>query len=169
MIAQFKVFTASAALLALAACGGESGSSGSGDQESVVLPGGQTVGEVAEARHEAMENIGESFKIIRDQLKAETPDLAEIRAAAAFIEEKSGEVGDWFPPETSPELGVDTDALAAIWEQPDEFAAAVARFETAASGLNAAAQSGDTASIGAAVQEIGGACKNCHDSFREDD
>ncbi|MCK5745929.1 MAG: cytochrome c [Oricola sp.] len=161
-----KTILAGASMLALAACGGETGSS---EQESKVLPGGGTVEEMVHMRHETMEEIGDNFKSISDQLKSGSPDLDAIQQSASFVAEKATQVGDWFPAETSPALGVDTDSLAAIWEQPEEFADAVARFETASADLDAAAQTGDVAAIGEAFKATGGSCKNCHETFREDD
>ncbi len=164
-----KTLGAGFALFALAACGGENGASVSSEQESKVLPGGGTVKEMVEKRHEAMEDIGDSFKTISDQLKSGSPDLEAIKGSAALIAEHAPNVGDWFPAETSPALGVDTDALATIWERPEEFAAIAAKFETAAGELNTAAQTGDVEAIGAAFKATGGQCKACHDDFREDD
>ena len=166
MTAVWKAFCAGVSILALAACGN------SGEQTSTEVTGAPVdpaAQEIANTRHDAMEDIGDAFKTIRDQMKAGSPDMDAIKSAAALIEEKSTQVGDWFPANTSPTLGVDTEALATIWEKPEEFSAAVARFETAAASLNGAAQSGDMTALGAAVQEIGGSCKNCHDSFRADD
>ena len=165
MTLPIRTLTASIALLALAGCG----DGGSSEQESKVLPGGGTVKEMVHTRHEAMEEIGDNFKAISDQLKSGSPDLDVVQKSASFISEKATQVGDWFPAETSPALGVDTDTLATVWEKPEEFSAAVARFERASVELDAAAQSGDAGAIGAAFKETGGACKNCHDSFREDD
>ncbi|WDI30250.1 cytochrome c [Hyphococcus flavus] len=164
--AILKSLGAGAALVLIASCGG-SGDSASNEQTGG--PVDAAAQEIADTRHEAMEDIGGAFKTIRDQMNAGSPDMDAVRTAAAFIEEQSTQVGDWFPPETSPVLGVDTEALATIWEQPEEFASAVERFETAAAALNTAAQSGDADSLASAVQGIGGACKNCHDSFRVDD
>lgn len=63
----------------------------------------------------------------------------------------------------------DSEALPAIWEQPDEFAAAVERFAAAVADLDAAAESGDLASVDAAHRDVGEACKGCHEDFRLDD
>ena len=166
MTAIWKPFAAGLSLFALAACGGGEDAAPGGDAAANIDP---ALLEIVETRHETMEEIGDSFKTIRDELKAGDPDLEAIQTAAAYIEEQSTKVGDWFPDGTSPADGVDTDALASIWERPDDFDAAVAQFETAAASLNAAAQSGDMSALGGAVQETGGACKNCHDDFRADD
>lgn len=61
-----------------------------------------------------------------------------------------------------------TDALAAIWEEPEEFQAAMDKFVTAANGFAAAAESGDRKQIGGAIQALGGSCKGCHDNYKAD-
>jgi cytochrome c556 len=71
-------------------------------------------------------------------------------------------VVDVFPSDS--ELG-ETKALSAVWEQPDEFAERVRALETAAETLGAAGD--DLQAIGAALGEVGRACKGCHDDFRE--
>jgi cytochrome c556 len=60
----------------------------------------------------------------------------------------------------------DSEALAAIWEKPEEFAAAVTAAEEATAALGAAADSGDMKVIGAAFRDVGKSCKGCHDDFR---
>lgn len=60
----------------------------------------------------------------------------------------------------------DSEALAAIWEKPDEFAAAIAVIEEAAAALGEIADGGDMTAIGAAFRNVGKACKGCHDDFR---
>ena len=63
----------------------------------------------------------------------------------------------------------DSEALPAIWEDPDAFAEALAKAEDAASGLSEAAAGGDIQAIGGAFKNVGKDCKNCHESFREED
>ena len=60
----------------------------------------------------------------------------------------------------------DSEALAAIWEKPEEFATAVAAAEEAMAALGEVAESGDMKVIGAAFRNVGKSCKGCHDSFR---
>lgn len=138
--------------LALAACGGP-----------------RTPGETAaHDRHERFEAIGAAFKAVGDELKKDAPDLARIRENAAAIDRQAPQVKTWFPAGSGPQDGVDSDALAAVWQQPDEFQKAAARLVEASGALNAAAQSGDLAAVRGAVPPLGAACKNCHDRFRED-
>ena len=58
------------------------------------------------------------------------------------------------------------DALAAIWEDAEDFKAKLDAFKEAADGFKAAAASGDMAQVGPALRDLGQACKGCHDSYR---
>ncbi len=60
-----------------------------------------------------------------------------------------------------------TEALAIIWEKPEAFKAAIDKYVDAANGIKKAADSGDMQAVGPAIKKLGGACKGCHDDFRE--
>src|SRR5690348_14368328 len=49
-------------------------------------------------RHEGMEDIGDAFKVINRELKAGTPNVGAIQAAAASIAANAEKSGTWFPP-----------------------------------------------------------------------
>ena len=68
---------------------------------------------------------------------------------------------------TSPDDGVETEALPAIWENSEDFAAKYAALGEAAMGAGAAAGGGQEA-VGPVVQQLGEACKACHDDYRKD-
>jgi cytochrome c556 len=59
-----------------------------------------------------------------------------------------------------------THALPEVWSQNAKFKEASDKFMAETSKLNAAAKMGTLESLKAAVGSTGGACKNCHDSFR---
>lgn len=120
-----------------------------------------------EARHENYERIGDAMKGITRELRADAPDAAEIREQAALIASLAPEVRTWFPAGTGPDVGK-TEARAAIWENPQDFAAKVQAFERQAQAFNAAAQSGDVAAIRTAHGDLGKSCKACHDLYREE-
>lgn len=141
--------------LALAACGG-----GQPDTPE---------GRIANERHENFEKMGGAFKSATDELKKDAPDLAVIRTGADTINGFAPQVATWFPAGSGPADGIKTDALQAIWEKPDQFKQAAARLVDAAAQFNTLAQAGDLTAIGKGAQELGGSCKNCHDSFREED
>ncbi len=60
----------------------------------------------------------------------------------------------------------ESEALPVIWEEPDEFAGAIAMVQEASAAFVAAAESGDAEKIGGAFRELGGACRGCHDRYR---
>lgn len=60
----------------------------------------------------------------------------------------------------------DSEALPVIWEEPEEFAAAIEKIQQASAAFAKAAESGDSQAIDGAFRELGGACRGCHDRFR---
>lgn len=126
-------------------------------------------GRAADERHENFEAIGEAMKAAFDQLKESAPDLAKIQAAAAVINGFAPKVESWFPAGSGPADGIKTDALQAIWEKPAEFKAGADKFVSEAANFQALAQAGDVAAIGEGMKALGGACKSCHDKFREEE
>ena len=126
--------------------------------------------EVIEARQQGYKTLGGSFKTIRDNLQAgDSADMDAVKAAAAKMDELADDIGDWFPAGSGPEAGVETEALPVIWEDPAGFTAAIGVLKAATTTMKAAADSGEMAAIGAAVRPLGGACGNCHDTYRVDD
>lgn len=126
-------------------------------------------GRAADARHKNFEGIGKSFKTISDQLKAPTPDAEKIKAAAAAINDAAPKVSGWFPAGSGPNDGIKTDALQTVWTKPDQFKAAAQKLVDESAKFNTLAQTGNVASLGEGMKALGGACKNCHDTFRKKD
>lgn len=60
----------------------------------------------------------------------------------------------------------DSEALPVIWEDTEEFAAAITKIQETAAAFVAAADSGDSEAIGGAFRNLGGSCRGCHDEFR---
>jgi cytochrome c556 len=71
-------------------------------------------------------------------------------------------------PDLFPEGSIvgDSKALPAIWENWDAFTAIVETGKGAATAGIAAAEAGDAAAYGAALQTLGGTCGACHQQFR---
>jgi len=59
-------------------------------------------------------------------------------------------------------------ALPVIWEEPEEFSAAIEKLVATTNAFVEAAKSGDQERIGQAFRDVGGSCKGCHDKFREE-
>jgi cytochrome c556 len=124
-----------------------------------------TPAELQKARHDHYKELGDAFKAVRDASKAAEPDFAALEKAAEIVNKASVNQQQWFPKGTGPEAGK-TRALPEVWSKPDEFTAAQKMFSDRAPKLLAAAKTKDVAAVTAAFKEVGGACKNCHDTFR---
>ena len=123
---------------------------------------------IMHVRHERMEEIGDAMKLVSRELKGVTPDLAKVRNGAGTIARLAPQVTDWFSPGTGPDVGK-TEAKAAIWQKPEDFAAKRDTFQRAAAAFNSAARGNDLAAIKAAHGDLGKSCKACHDLYREED
>jgi len=118
------------------------------------------------ARHEHYEKLGDAFKAVRDNTKSDTPDWAALEKAAQTVVEASVNQQQWFAKGTGPEAGK-TRALPVIWEKTDDFTAAQKMLSDRAPKLLEAVKAKDLAGVKASFKELGGACKNCHDTFRK--
>ena len=116
-------------------------------------------------RHEGMEKIGDTNKLLRREITSSSPFMPAIQSGAATIAGLSLRANGWFPKGTGPELGK-TGAKPQIWQKPQDFAAKLRGFQAAAQAFNAAARSGDMNAIKARYADLGGSCKACHDSYR---
>lgn len=121
--------------------------------------------EPQKARHQHYEELGDAFKSVRDNSRADPPDWAALEKAANVVLAASVDQQRWFPKGTGSESGK-TRALPEVWSKPDEFTAAQKMFSDRAPNLLAAVKAKDGAALQAAFKELGGACKNCHDTFR---
>ena len=113
-------------------------------------------------RHERYEDLGKNFKLIADNSKSASPDMAAVTTAAAKVKAYADEMGTWFPPGTAAEVGK-PGAKPVIWTDRAGFDAALAKLQVEATKLAAVT---DAAGLKAQFPATGGACKNCHDTFR---
>jgi len=116
-------------------------------------------------RHEGMEKIGDTNKLLRREIISSSPFMPAIQSGAATIAGLSVRANGWFPKGTGPELGK-TGAKPEIWQKPQDFTAKLRSFQAAAQAFNAAARSGDMNAIKARYADLGGSCKACHDPYR---
>ncbi|MEO0461594.1 MAG: cytochrome c [Pseudomonadota bacterium] len=153
---------AAASLVLVSACSGDAAPEGDGAPKA-----GEP--EVIDARQANFKKLGDSFKAIRTQLEGDSPDMAVIESAALDLNIAALATKDQFPEGTSVADGWDTEALATIWEKPEEFAKAHQMIADRSAEMVKLAQAGDPAAVAAYVKDLGGSCKNCHDNFRLDD
>ena len=63
----------------------------------------------------------------------------------------------------------DTEALPAIWNNPEKFSEAVAKAQKATADFQSALSGGDRKATMAAFAAAGKTCKGCHESYRAED
>lgn len=127
------------------------------------------VATVLKEREKNFEGIGDAFKAVRGELEKGAPDFTLIGATATDINTRAQLITGHFPPGTSVDDGLKTEALATIWEKPEEFNAASQKLIDESAKLASLAGGGDKAAVAAQAMAMGGACKGCHDKFRLDD
>ncbi len=181
---KMKLFAATAVLaLGLAACGGETPAPETPAPEAPVAeapapePAPVATASIGETpadpvafmktRHDNYEDLGKNFKVMLDNSKLGTPDMAAVSAAAVKVNEYAGQMGTWFPPGTGPEAGK-TKAKANVWTERADFDAKLTDLQTEAAKL-VTATSTDAAAFKAQFGATGGKCKACHDVYREED
>ena len=91
-------------------------------------------------------------------------DANVVARNAAFLDALSQMPWDGFAESTK---GEKSRALPAIWTDPAKFKQAQDQLRTAVGALVAASKGGNEGAVKAAVGDIGKACGNCHDNFRE--
>ena len=90
-------------------------------------------------------------------------DFATVTAEAQKIADWAAVMPDYFP--EGSDTG-DTSARASIWENFEGFKAAAKANHNAALTLLVAAEAGDKDAAKAALGEVGGTCKACHQQFK---
>ncbi|HEX5421497.1 MAG TPA: cytochrome c [Gammaproteobacteria bacterium] len=106
-------------------------------------------------------HVGAIGEIVKGQV-----DYDHIVAQAKALADTAPLVKDIFPENSKPSDYSKTQALAKIWQQPQDFQKKVSGLENAAQAFLASAQSGDKEKIQASFKEVGQACGSCHKEFR---
>ena len=115
----------------------------------------------AKYRHHTMQAIGGHMQAIVDILRRDVPHTDHLPIHTGALAALADITPTLFPPGSG---GLDTEALPAIWENPEDFAQRVDAFREAAANLNDVAGKGGA--LGPAVKQVGQTCKGCHDGYR---
>ena len=118
--------------------------------------------EEAEYRHDVMEAIGGHFGAIIKIVRGEVPHEDHLNTHVDAIAGLSKLTGDLFPEDSA-----GGEALPKIWEEPEKFAEKVDAFKEAAASMKSALDAGDMDGFRGTIRNVGGACKGCHDDYRE--
>jgi len=122
---------------------------------------------IMQERHEGMEKIGDTNKLLRREIASSSPFMPTIQSGAATIATLSKRASGWFPAGTGPDVGK-TGAKPEIWQKPADFAAKMRDFQAAAQLFNAAAKAGDASAIKGRYTAMVRTCSACHDSYRNE-
>ncbi|HSG89056.1 MAG TPA: cytochrome c [Pseudomonadales bacterium] len=127
------------------------------------LPGAADQG-LIDYRQAVYKSIGGHMSAIAGVLKREAPHVGDLPMHARGIAELAPLTLHLFP-----EASADgrTEALAAIWEDPDAFDEKRSDFIEAATAFGAVADADMDTYVGA-FRTLGGTCKGCHDNFKAD-
>jgi cytochrome c556 len=119
-------------------------------------------------RREAMKGNGAAMKAINEVLK-NGGAAADLEKHASQLNDTAMKIGTLFPAGTDQPQGKDpgqTMAKPEIWQNPDDFAAAVKKFQEESAMLKTAVAGGDMGVISAEFEKLGGVCGDCHKQFR---
>ena len=116
---------------------------------------------VAKYRHHTMEAIGGHMQALADILRGHVTYTDHLPIHAGALAALAEITPTLFPAGSG---GPNTEALPAIWENPEDFAKRVDAFREAAANLNDVVGKGGA--LGPAVKRVGQSCKGCHDEYR---
>ena len=130
----------------------------------------QDAEDAVEARGGFMTMLGINMGQLAGMAKGEIAydEAAASLAAANIVALTQYDAPSLFVEGTSSEEMRGSEALPAIWENPDDFRASFVALREAAAGSPDAVKGGQ-GNVGPVVQKLGGACKNCHDDYRKED
>jgi cytochrome c556 len=115
----------------------------------------------AQARHEAMEQVGDAMKVLGGMARGQAPfDAAAVKKSATTIAEQLAAAEKHFPPGSGTGK---TRAKAEIWTSREDFDRLMKEAQTAAAALSGVTEE---ASYRPALGTLGTSCKSCHDMYR---
>ena len=121
--------------------------------------------QLVKQRQAVMTLQGKYFGPLAAMAQGKAPYNADIvKRNATFLDNLTRMPWDTFDPSTK---DVKSNALPAIWEQPDKFKEAASRLENEAHKLYEVSQSGDEGAVKAQIGAVGKACGGCHENFRQ--
>ena len=119
-------------------------------------------------RRQLMKGNGAAMKAINEVLK-NGGAAADLEKHASQLNDTAMKVGTLFPAGTDQPPGKEpgqTMAKPEIWQNPDDFAAEVKKFQEESAMFKTAVAGGDMGVIKAEFEKLGGVCGDCHKQFR---
>jgi cytochrome c556 len=123
-----------------------------------------TANDAVEYRQNVLKAVGGHMTASAAIVRGQVPHRDQLIRHARSINEMAQIAPTLFP------AGSDsgqTDALPAIWQQPERFQERLQAFQEAAARYHDVVANGeDQAAVGRAFVALGQACRNCHDNYR---
>lgn len=128
----------------------------------------EEIAAAVEARQAHMKSYGAAMMVLGKMAQGETPyDAAAATEAANQLVTLSGtDISGLFPVGSEAGVFPDSEALPAIWENPEDVGTKAAALNAAAVALAAVAGT-DLAALQGAMGAVGGACGACHELYRQ--
>ncbi|WP_417456548.1 c-type cytochrome [Kordiimonas sp.] len=117
-------------------------------------------------RHDVMEFVKYAYGNIAQLMKGTAEHDGHLAKHAQIMATAASMAKTAFEKDTRGMEGA-TDARDEIWENWDDFATRMDKFEADAAALATAAEGGDMSEIGPAFKKTMGNCKSCHDEYRK--
>ena len=129
----------------------------------VTAAAAQSCPDIINKRQTLMKRSAAMAKVGSSMIKGEIPfDLAKTKEIYAAFADDAGAMPTLFPP--CSKTGDDTTAGPAIWDKPDDFKAAIAKFTADIKAAEDSTKNID--GLKANFQTIGKDCGSCHQMFR---
>jgi cytochrome c556 len=123
--------------------------------------------EVIAYRRSAMTMIGWNFGPMSAMVKGKIPfDRVEFAQHAERIMVLAPQLLEGFA--QGSDKGAETDAKPDIWTHFDDFKSKLHDLADESRALNDVARTGDEAKMKEQFKKLGGACKACHDKYKQD-
>ena len=123
--------------------------------------------EVIAYRQSLLKTVLWNFAPMGAMVKGAKPwDAAEFKRRSVAVAFAALQLDEAFP--AGSDQGGVTDALPAIWENPDDFKAKLRDFQLAANALRIATVGGDQDTIKREFDHVRNTCKACHQDYRAD-
>ena len=122
---------------------------------------------IIEYRRAAMTMIGWNFGPMSAMVKGKIPfDAKEFAKHSERIALLAPQVLEGFA--KGSDKGAETDAKADIWTHFDDFQSKHSDLVNESRALSEVARTGDEAKMKEQFKKLGGACKACHDKYKQD-
>ncbi|GAA0820012.1 cytochrome c [Colwellia sp. D2M02] len=121
-----------------------------------------------ELRQSVFSLLGSNMGPLGAMAKGKAPfDAQKAEKHALRINQLSLMIADYSRTDTS-KFDVETEALAKIWQETDNYSHRIEDLTKASAALMAAAKTKDEAATKKAIGGVGKTCGGCHDDFKKD-